>query len=201
MMGREARRWGEGLRDGWVIKPRRMTSAQEEVRGGGDAGERGVHTFKLHLLNHTLSSEALASPAQKWRPIAAGFQRQLGPVEEGGKSPYVWVSAAQGSGEEKQGKLELLLAAHSAQSPFSNPSMLAGWTVGRDTAGAQQTADPARKSDYVWVKPWLWLHKFWLMIITITGLGPRLTKKGINADLSAAKLTHASLSAVDNKSS
>lgn len=86
----------------------------------------------------------------------------------GGESPHVWVSAVQGGGEEKQGKLELLLAAHSAQSPFSNPSMLAGRTVGRDTAGAQQTQTQPGS-----LKPWQRLHNLLLMVITITGLDRR----------------------------
>lgn len=112
----------------------------------------------------------------------------------GGISPCLSVCRPGKWGRETR-KLELLLAAHSAQSPFSNPHMLAGWTVGRGTVGALQTQ----------TQPGSLIMSGWnldcgcttilLMIITITGLGPQLTKiywMGSNtiANLSAAKLTH-----------
>ncbi len=78
-------------------------------------------------------------------------------------------------------------------------SQYAGWLNGgpRHRWCSADTGS-ARKCDYVWVKPWLRLPNLLLMIITITGLGPGLTKmhrmgSNTTADLSAAKLTHALL--------
>lgn len=56
-------------------------------------------------------------------------------------------------------------------------SQHAGWlNSGPRQRWCSVDTDSARKYDYVWVKCWLRPHNLLLMIITITGLGPRLTK-------------------------
>ncbi len=65
----------------------------------GDAEERReVHAFKLHVLNH----EAPDSQAEKYQQQQA-FKDTARARRRGGESPRVWVSAVQGSREEKQG--------------------------------------------------------------------------------------------------
>lgn len=99
MMGRGARQWGEGLQYGWIKKPRRMTSAWEEVRRGMLEKE----AFRLHVLNHTVLLKPLIPRHRNTNSSSRLLKIQLRPRREGGKSPRVWVSAVQGSWEEKQG--------------------------------------------------------------------------------------------------
>lgn len=77
-----------------------------------------------------ISPEA-ASQAEKRAARAEGERGETSPCL-GVCRPGKW------GGETGKPELLLLLAAHSAQSPLSNPSVLAGRTVGRDTAGARR---------------------------------------------------------------